>query len=234
MKLRVLMIFLLCILLAGCAAQSDTPAETTAPAPTEATASVPAEATQETAAQSTLVRPLPDTTMDALANSTVNVSLEEGAVYRDASGRICLRMQIYSYDKFDMVDISLLEAGSTILLSGEEIPVTSVERNDHGTVLINGGLDEGGFDLVTNEGGIYYVQGYSDMKSWYLVGEAEYPVREDFVFTDSADLELGTVSYTAEELLEGKPVAEFGYQPHNTIVRIENGETVAMERIYTP
>lgn len=226
MKLRVLMIFLLCILLAGCAAQSDTPAETTAPAP--------AEATEETSAQSTLVRPLPDTTMEALANSTVNVSLEEGAVYRDASGRICLRMQIYSYDKFDMVDISLLEAGSTILLSGEEIPVTSVERNDHGTVLINGGLDEGGFDLVTNEGGIYYVQGYSDMKSWYLVGEAECPVSEGFVFTDSADLDLGAVSYTGEDLLAGIPVPELGYRPNNTIVRIENGEVAAMERIYTP
>lgn len=226
MKLRVLMIFLLCMLLAGCAAQSDTPAETTAPAP--------AEATQETAAQSTLVRPLPDTTMDALANSTVNVSLEEGAVYRDASGRICLRMQIYSYDKFDMVDISLLEAGSSILLSGEEIPVTSVERNDHGTVLINGGLDEGGFDLVTNEGGIYYVQGYSDMKSWYLVGEAECPVSEGFVFTDSADLDLGAASYTGEDLLAGIPVPELGYRPNNTIVRIENGEAAAMERIYTP
>lgn len=226
MKLRILMIFLLCILLTGCAARSAAPAETTAP--------VPSEATGQTPAQSAPVCPLPDTTMAALANSTVNISLEEGDVYRDASGRIYLRMQVYSYEKFDMVDISLLEAGSTILLSGEQIPVTAVERNDHGTVLINGGLDEGGFDLATDDEGTYYVQGYSDMKSWYLVCEAEFPVSEDFVFTDSADLDLGAVSYTGEDLLAGIPVPELGYRPNNTIVRIENGEASAMERIFTP
>jgi hypothetical protein len=143
-------------------------------------------------------------------------------------------MQVFSYDKFDMVDISGLKAGDTILLSGEELPVHSVERNEQGTVLVNGGLDEGGFDLATDDSGIYFVHGYSDMKTWNLVGEVEYPVSDDFVFTDSADLEQDEVTYNAEDLLDSIPGTEYGYQPQSTTIRVENGLVVAMERICTP
>jgi hypothetical protein len=104
--------------------------------------------------------------------------------------------------------------------------------NEYGTVLVNGGLDAGGFDLATDDSGIYYLQGYSDMKSWNLVGEAECPVSNDFVFTDYTDLDIGSVTYSAEDLLNDVP--EYGYQPQNTSIRIENGLVVTMERIYTP
>ena len=70
--------------------------------------------------------------------------------------------------------------------------------------------------------------------SWNLVGKAEYPVSEEFVFTDSVDLEKNEVTYSTENLLENIPAPEYGYQPQNTMVRIENGQVVAMDRIYTP
>ena len=113
-------------------------------------------------------------------------------------------------------------------------PVNSVERNAQGTVLVNGGLDEGGFDLATDDNGIYFVHGYSDMKSWIPVGSAEFVVSDTFVFYDSADLELGTAIYDAEDLMNAIPESLFGYQPQNTTVRIENGEVAEMNRIYTP
>lgn len=218
MKLRILAIAMLCILLTGCAADQQ-PVET-APVETEAAAAV--------------IQPLADTTMEALEDSIVNISFDQDDFYQDESGTVLLRMQIYTYDKFDMVDISGLKAGDTILLSDGALLVTSVERNDHGTVLINGGLEEGGLDLATDDSGIYFAQGYSDMKSWYLVGEAEYPVSEDFIFTDSADLEQGAVSYNAADLLDNIPASAYGYQPQNTTVRLENGQVVEMNRIYTP
>ena len=218
MKLRIITILMLCILLNGCAANQQ-PVETI-PVETEAAAAV--------------IQPLADTTMEALEDSIVHISFSQDDVYQDESGTILLRMQIYTYDKFDMMDISGLKTGDTILLSDGALLVNSVERNDHGTVLINGGLEEGGLDLATDDSGTYVAQGYSDMKSWYLVGEAECPVSEGFVFTDSADLDLGAASYTGEDLLAGIPVPELGYRPNNTIVRIENGEVAAMERIYTP
>ena len=194
MKIRIFSILVLCMILTGCANATNLPEQNTEP--------VPVETQTEAADTAAVIQPIPDTTMEAMKDSVLNISFEQGDFYRDDSGTILLRMQIYSYDKFDMVDISAMEAGDTILLSGEVIPVNSVERNDYGTVLVNGGLDAGGFDLATDDSGIYYVQGYSDMKSWYLAGEAECPVSGDFIFTDSADLEKEEATYSAESLLD--------------------------------
>ena len=218
MKLRIFAFVMLCILLTGCAADQQ-PAET-----------VPVEAE----AAAAVIQPLPDTTMEALEDSIVHISFGQDDFYQDASGSVFLRMQIYTYDKFDMVDISGLKVGDTIFLSDGELLVTSVERNDYGAVLINGGLEEGGLDLAADDSGIYFAHGYSDMKSWYLVGEAECPVSDKFVFTDNVDPEKKEVTYSAENLLESLPAPEYGYQPQNTTVRIENGQVVAMDRIYTP
>lgn len=223
MKIHIFTV-LLCLFLAGCANtenQTELPAET-----------VRMETKIEEAASVTVIQPLLDTTMEALADSTVNISFAQNGFYRDESGNTLLQMQIYSFDKFDMVDISGMKAGDILLVSGEEIVVNSVERNESGTVLVNGGLDAGGFDLATDDSGIYYLQGYSDMKSWNLVGEAECPVSNDFVFTDYTDLDIGSVTYSAEDLLNDVP--EYGYQPQNTSIRIENGLVVTMERNYTP
>ena len=172
--------------------------------------------------------------MNSLDNSVLNISFMQNDFYQNESGEMKLRMQIYSYEKFDLVDISDLKAGDTIILSGEEILVKFVERNDYGTVLINGGLDEGGFDLATDDSGIYFVHGYSDVKALMPVADAEFVVSETFVFHDSANLELDTVVYDAEDLVNGVPESIFGYQPQNTTVRIENGQVVEMNRIYTP
>lgn len=226
MRLHIFTIAMLCMLLSGCGSSGIKTEKTTEVVPMETIA-------EETVAASA-IRPLPDTTMKSLENSVLNVSFAQNDFYQNESGEMILRMRIYSYEKFDLVGISVLKAGDTILLSGEEIPVESVERNAHGTVLVNGGLDEGGFDLATDDSGIYYVHGYSDMKSWVPVADAEFAVSETFVFHDSAELELGTVVYNAEDLADAIPDSLFGYQPQNTTVRIENGQVVEMNRIYTP
>ena len=223
MKLHIFTMVLLCVLLSGCGSRPEQTAE-----------SVPVETKAEETLAAAVIRPLPDTTMTALENSILNVSFGKNDVYRDESGKRFLRMQIYSYEKFDLVDISGLKAGDTILLSGEEISVNAVVRNGSGTVLVNGGLDEGGFDLWTDDSGIYFEHGYSDMKAWFPVGDAEFVVSDTFVFHDSADLELGTVVYDAEDLMNAVAESLFGYQPQNTTVRIENGQVAEMNRIYTP
>lgn len=226
MKLHILTILLICIFLSGCRNAETKPEQTTEFAVVETEA-------EETVAAA-VIRPLPDTTMKELENSVLNISLEQNACLQSESGKIYLRMQIYTYEKFDLVDISGMKSGDIILLSGEEIPVKSVERNDQGTILVNGGLDEGGFDLATDENGVYFVHGYSDMKTWHPVGDVEFVVSDTFVFYDSADMERGTVIYDAKDLLDAVPEAAFGYQPQNTTVRIENGQVAEMNRIYTP
>lgn len=54
---------------------------------------------------------------------------------------------------FDLVDISLLNVGSIIAINKEQTEISSIEINELGTVIINGGLDVGGYELITNEDG---------------------------------------------------------------------------------
>lgn len=231
MKMRTFGIIVLCILLMGCgkaATQQEQSTETIFVQPIE---TVPV---QTVAAEQMIIEALPDTTMESLEDAIVHVSIEQNGFFRDDAGNVVLRMQVYSYEKFDMVDIAAMKTGDIIQVSGEKIVVNSLERKENGTVLVNGGLDEGGFDLATDDSGIYFLHGYSDMKTWNLLGEVEYPVSDDFVFIDSADLDRGEVTYTAADLVDSVPDFAFGYQPQNTTVCLENGRIEGMERVYTP
>ena len=225
MKKVISLMVLACVLLAGCGAAAEPP--TTKPAHTEDTSTRETEGAR-------IIQPLPDGTMEALSDSIVSVSFGEGDFYRTGSGETMLKIQIYTYDKYDLVDISMLQPGDILKTCNGEVVVESTQVNEFGTILINGGLDNGGLNLVTNDSGIYYAQGYSDLKSWYLAGEAEFPVSDSFEFTDYADRDKGTVVLRAADFLNKNPGIDYHYQPSDTVVRIENGQIVAMERSYTP
>lgn len=230
MKKRIAVLALICLLLTGCGSAQSAEENTTAPA---AQTTAPAETTQPVEGANTVL-PLPDTTMENLDDCTAAVSFSLEDFRQTDSGAVLLRMQVYSYDQFDMVDIAALKAGDTIVIGGQEVAVASVERNESGTVLINGGMDQDGYDLITEDNGIFYVRDYSDMKWWNMVGDAEYQVADDFVFTDSSNLEIDPVTYTAGEFLAAADAIDDYFRPQNTTVRIENGQIVSMERVYTP
>ena len=62
-----------------------------------------------------------------------------------------------------MVDMAALNEGDTIVIRGQEVKITSIERNERG-ILINGGLDNGGYDFGTDDTTVWYECGYSDSK----------------------------------------------------------------------
>ena len=111
--------------------------------------------------------------------------------------------------------------------------VNSIERNDNGLVYINGGLEEGGFDLFTDESGIFYETGFDDAKNWYEVGEATICVSADFAGYDNADPEQGELIIYPGDLLTGA-VLDYNFTPYNTTIRVEDGQIVEMNRRYTP
>lgn len=233
MKTILAFVLLASMLLSGCQS-AQVPAETeTVFAETEAAIAATEEAAEETADGKTLL-PLPDTTMESLDDATAAIAFGEGDFYRAENGLVMLRMQVYSYDKYDLVEVSQFQAGDTILLCGEEILAETVEQDEFGTILINGGLDNDGIDLITDDNGVFYARDYSDMKHWYLVGEAEYAVSDNFLYTDSSDLEQEPKTYSAEDFLNGNPDLDYMHFPQNTQVRLEKGEVAALERFYTP
>ena len=152
-------------------------------------------------------------------------------------------VKIYTHDKYDMVDISNLQVGDVIVMregSGVgrstcegEVEVTSMDRLESGLILINGGLEEGGFSLYTDENGVYYELGMDIARNWYEVGEATIPVSVDFKFYDNSDYEQGEVVYFPGSFLVGE-VTDYNFTPYNTTIRVEGGEIIEMNRIFMP
>lgn len=228
MKKYILLLFVLCMILCGCGHSQERNPETEANKTSDET--VEATVVSE---QAVIVYPLPDSTMDTLENATIAISLEEGDAYVDDTGIMRMDVTVYSYDRFDMVDIAGLKTGDTIITHNGDVTVSSLERNDFGTLLINGGLENGGMDLFTDDCGVYYETGYNDMKNWYEVGKVTLRVHTDLRFRDMMDLEKGEQIYYAGSFLVGE-VTDYHFTPHNTTVRTENGQIIFMERIYTP
>jgi len=145
-----------------------------------------------------------------------------------------MRLTIYTYDLYDMVDISRLEEGDILRIGQDHITVTSIEYTAYGSLLINGGLDAGGYELRTDDNTVFYETGYSDMKSWYPVGTILIPVSQDFIYTDCSDLDVQPRIFYPGDFLIPDTGIDYHFTPHNTTVTIEGGKVIAMERRYTP
>lgn len=181
------------------------------------------------------VSPLPVTIdMENLESCTLAVSLEEGNAYVDDNGAMQMKVEVFAYEQYDMVDISQLKEGDKIVRGGEEVAVESVERNDLGLVSINGGQENGGFDLYSNDETIFYEIGFDDVKSYYSLGEAEIPVSTEFEFTDASNWESDPVVYYPGDFLTEDAGIVYDFTPHNTTIVVEGGKVIAMNRIFTP
>jgi uncharacterized protein YcfL len=232
MKKWMLLMVAVCLLLAGCSkSEQNADTDTTTETVEEANQSASENAGQDEAA--VVVYPLPDATMENLTDAILAVSLEEGDAYVDDTGKMQMDVKIYTYDKYDMVDIANLKEGDTIVTHAGEVVVTSLERTQGGLILINGGLEEGGFDLFTDDSGIFYESGYNDVKNWYEVGAATIRVSADFEGRDNSNPDQGEVVLYPGSFLVGE-VTDYNFTPYNTTIRVEGGQIVEMNRMYTP
>ena len=212
----------------------ETAEEVTEEVAEEVAEEVTEEVTEEVA-ETNIISPLPSTVdITALDNCTLAVSFEEGDAYVDDEGAMQLKVSVYDYELFDMVDIANLKEGDKIMIQGTEVTVETLETLESGLIFINGGMDNGGYDLWHDESGVYFEHWYNDAKAYYLVGEATIKVSDEFEFTDSSDLEKGeVVLYAGDFLTEDNGIA-YGFNPNNTAIVVENGVVTHMTRIYTP
>ena len=234
MKKLFLMMLALCLLLAGCGNSAE---DVGAAAPESVSSAVEAEqnaaADAKQEAPAVTVLPLAEDIMANLDDAMLAVSLEKGGVYVDDTGKMQMDVKIYNYDKYDMVDISNLKVGDIITTHAGDVEVTSMDRNAAGTLYINGGLEEGGFDLVTDDSGIFFETGYNDVKNWYEVGKATLRVSTEFVGYDNADPDQGEVLFYPGSFVNDE-IANYNFYPHNTTIRVEGGQVVELHRMYTP
>jgi hypothetical protein len=164
----------------------------------------------------------------------VAVSLEKGDAYVDDTGAMQMDVTVYTYDLYDMVDIASLKEGDIIVIREQEVKVTSLEQNDYGTILINGGLECNGFELFNNDSGVWFESGYNDVKSYYEIGKKTIRVSPDFEFYDSSDLDKGEIIYYPGDFLTDDAGIVYHFVPDNTSIVIENGMIIKMYRKYIP
>lgn len=190
------------------------------------------EQTEQPAQEAKRVEPLAESLdLNALTDATVAASFGTEDI-SEKDGKTEITLTVYDYDVYDMVDISQLAVGDTIVVDGKDMVVTSREDKD-GFVTINGGLEQGGVDLTSDDSGVYYAVGMDDAKSYHELGKITVPVAEGFVLTDNSDLEHPDATYAASDLakLAGESV---GFTANNTLATIEHGELTVLARSYTP
>ena len=182
-----------------------------------------------------VINPLPETLdVNALDNCTVAVSLEKGDAYVDDNGKMVMNLTVYSYELYDMVDVASLEENDVIVRRNEEVTITEVERTDSGLVRINGGEENGGFDLVSNDNTVYYETGMNDIKAYYELGKITLPVSVDFRYIDESEPEKEAKTYYPGDFLTDYAGLEYNFTPNNTSIVIENGVIIAMNKVYMP
>ena len=183
--------------------------------------------------QPAVVTPLPVAIdITELEDCTVAISLEKGDFYTDKTGAVMMDVTVFVYDLYDMVDVALIKEGDTILRGQEEVLVSSVEHDESGLVLINGGHAKGGFELYTEENTVYYERSDSDGKSYYELGKVSLPVSPDFVYNDASDLDKDAVTFRAEDFLKDAVDIDYQFNANNTTIQIENGYVTAMTKVH--
>lgn len=178
------------------------------------------------------VEPLADTLdVSALAEGDQQFTAGfRGSDIREDGGQLVIDLTVYTYDLYDAVDISMLAAGDTLVVKGEDIPVTAVAE-ENGGVTVNGGLENGGVDLISAGGGAYRLQLEDDARDLYEVGTITLPVGQDCVLTDDSDPEApGRTLYAGDLLGLGDEV----FSPQATTVETVGGAVTAIYRDYTP
>ena len=178
------------------------------------------------------VEPLADTLdVSALAEGDQQFTAGfRGSDIREDGGQLVIDLTVYTYDLYDAVDISMLAAGDTLVVKGEDIPVTAVAE-ENGGVTVNGGLENGGVDLISAGGGAYRVQLENDARDLYEVGTVTLPVGQDCVLTDDADPEdTGRTLYAGALRGLGDEV----FSPQATTVETVGGTVTAIHRDYMP
>ena len=152
----------------------------------------PAQATEAASAAPTvvpggkIVKPLPSyLDLNDLKDCSFSAGFEAKDVYLNDDGALVVHMTVYDHERFDMVEISELAVGDTLVIDAAESMVETLERDNAGGIIINGSIDKGGHYLSTADNGVYLERGMDDAYSYYVVGEATVPVDQDFILTDT-------------------------------------------------
>ena len=206
--------------------------ETSAPT-TEAPETQAPESNNNSGAQSQRIEPLAAAvSMDNLNDCSVAASFSNSDIYEDADGALVIHMTVYDYESFDAAAVSAMQAGDVLVIDGQEVTVSSVNKTDN-RIDINGGVDGGGVSLMTDGDGTYYETLGSSadvVYNYQAVGDVTLPVAQEFVYDDQRNQK----TYYPGDMLTMADSVDFSCSARDGKVQISGGKIVGVTRIYTP
>ena len=171
-----------------------------------------------------------------LADGIYPVSFNQGDVLGGASGIFMNAVHIYTQDWYDLVDVSTLKVGDTIIVEGEEVPVLSVEETEYGIAVNEDQENVRAFYLAGEEDSNgFAVRGMDDLTTYTEHGVTTLVVDAAATYTDSSDIESEPVTVNFDGIVEAIQGSGNNYfVPYNTTVRVEGGKVVEINRVYVP
>lgn len=147
-----------------------------------------------------------------------------------------LKMTVFSEDLYDAFDISSMSPGDTLLWNNNTIIVKENERQGD-LRIINKGLEEGGADLISNEGGTFKAVLMDDHSVYSKLGQIEIPLAENFTIIDCGENpsdSSDTIRENHKLYLENLAESRRSFNNINTKVTIENGVITNITRRWIP
>lgn len=147
-----------------------------------------------------------------------------------------LSLEVYSEDLYDAVLISRLKEGDTISYDGDTMAVKTIERKGE-YVTINGGIEQGGAELVACQGGTYRGYQMDDHSTYTRLGKVTLPIAKNFVLIDCGENPTDpydTIRTAQKAYLEKVPDYKRDFNTYNTRVRVEKGSIVEITRHWIP
>lgn len=147
-----------------------------------------------------------------------------------------LTLTVYNQDLYDVVDISEMQVGDTLIYNGNPMVINKIEKGNGG-IDINGGLDEGGCCLAGFEGGTYVARNWDDHPTFTELGKAQVALDQDFVIMDCGmdpQDPVDTIRTGQKLYLETLQDGRKDFFQLNTRVTIENGQITAISRHWIP
>ena len=221
-------------ILAGCGSSASSTSTASSTASSTAASSA---ASSEGAAQNTVEPIVVDETVDELLNGDSSYKVHAGITNVSDDS---VTLQVYGYDAYEPDDLASLKAGDVIRAHDQEtgtledVTIDSIEQDEYGDYVINGGLEEGGIDLLKDRG-VFRTHSMVDYPVYYLIGEVTLPLAEDVTLEDSsADPQASAVESTGVADVARDIADSDNWTANNTTVFVQDGHVFDVQRVWVP
>lgn len=173
--------------------------------------------------------------IDSLSNCTVAVGFSAADIDWNDGRMTC---SVFSKDIYDGSEVKRMRTGDTLVYEGKPMVIVSIEEESNGAKTVNGGIENGGAELVANGDGTYRTMLMDDYSVYTELGKTQLRLDKNFIlidcgidFHDPSD----TIRSNYKEYLDQLPdYRKDNFNCSNTELVIKNGLVTEIHRRWTP